>query len=107
MRGLATTCPQRSAQLPNVPTFAEAGINDFALEALAILAVHSKTPPQIVAQLNQAVVKIINSPNVSGRIAAMGLQARSSSSEQARTVLAAEVRRWRQVVEAARIPPLD
>ena len=107
MRGLATTCPQRSAQLPDVPTFAEAGINDFALEALAIMAVRASTPPAVLAKLNAALVKIINAPQVTSKIAGMGLIAKSSTPEQARAVLAAEVQRWRGVVDAAGIPALD
>ena len=107
MRGLATTCPVRSPQIPDVPTFAEAGVKDFAIEALALVAVHSKTPQPVVARLNQAVVKIINGPTVSKRIADMGLIAKSSSPEEARAMLGAEVARWRQVVETAKIPPMD
>ena len=107
MRGLATTCPQRSVQRPDVPTFAEAGINDFALEALAIMAVRAKTPPAVVAKLNAALVKIINAPQVTSRIAGMGLMAKTSTPDEARAVLAAEVQRWRRVVDAAGIPPLD
>jgi len=107
MRGLATSCPVRSPQIPNVPTFAEAGVKDFAIEALALVAVNSKTPQPIVTRLNQAVVKIINGPNVNKRISDMGLIAKSSTSEDARAMLAAEIARWRQVVETAKIPPMD
>jgi tripartite-type tricarboxylate transporter receptor subunit TctC len=107
MLGLAATCPQRVPQLPDVPTFAEAGIDGFTLEALALIAVHAKTPPEIVRKLNQTLVAIIDSPRIKARIGAMGLQARSSTPEQARERLGAEVRRWREVVDAANIPPLD
>jgi tripartite-type tricarboxylate transporter receptor subunit TctC len=37
----------------------------------------------------------------------MGLQPKTSTSEQARSQLAAEVARWRQVVDDAKVPPLD
>jgi tripartite-type tricarboxylate transporter receptor subunit TctC len=107
MRGLAATCPQRVPQLADVPTFAEAGVQGFALEALALIAVHAKTPPAILAKLSEEVVKIINAPRVSDRIKGMGLQPKTSTPEQARAQLAAEVQRWRQVVDAAKIPPLD
>ena len=106
-RGLATTCPQRSPQIPNVPTFAEAGVPDFAIEALALVAIRAQTPAPIVGRLNQEIVKIIHGPKLSGRITGMGLIAKSSTSEQARAMLAAEIARWRTVVAAAKIPPLD
>ena len=107
MRGLATTCPQRSPQIPNVPTFAEAGVPDFAIEALALVAIRAQTPAPIVARLNQEIVKIVQGPKLSNRITGMGLIAKSSTSEQARAMLAAEIARWRTVVAAAKIPPLD
>jgi tripartite-type tricarboxylate transporter receptor subunit TctC len=107
MRGLATTCPQRSPQIPNVPTFAEAGVPDFAIEALALVAIRAQTPAPIVARLNQEIVKIVQGPKLSSRITGMGLIAKSSTSEQARAMLAAEIARWRTVVAAAKIPPLD
>ena len=107
MRALAVTCPRRLAQLPDVPTFAEAGIQGFVLEGLALIAAHGKTPPDIVRKLNDAVVKIINSPKVTEKVGSMGLQARSSTPDEARTLLSADVKRWGQVVQAAGIPPLD
>jgi tripartite-type tricarboxylate transporter receptor subunit TctC len=107
MRALAVTCPRRLAQLPDVPTFAEAGIQGFVLEGLALIAAHGKTPPDVVRKLNDAVVKIINSPKVTEKVASMGLQARSSTPDEAQTLLSADVKRWGQVVRAAGIPPLD
>jgi tripartite-type tricarboxylate transporter receptor subunit TctC len=107
MRALAVTCPRRLAQLPDVPTFAEAGIQGFVLEGLALIAAHGKTPPDIVQKLNQAMVKIMGLPKVSGKIAGMGLQARSSSPHEARAMLSGDVKRWGAVVKAAGIPPLD
>jgi tripartite-type tricarboxylate transporter receptor subunit TctC len=97
----------RSPQIPDVPTFADVGVKDFAIEALALVAVNSKTPAPIVTRLNQEVVKIINGPNVSKRISGMGLIAKSSTPEEAKGMLSAEVARWRQVVETAKIPPMD
>jgi tripartite-type tricarboxylate transporter receptor subunit TctC len=107
MRALAVTCPRRLAQLPDTPIFSEAGIQGFVLEGLALIAAHGKTPPDIVKTLNQAMVKIMSLPKVSGKIAGMGLQARSSSPDEARAMLNGDVKRWGAVVKAAGIPPLD
>jgi tripartite-type tricarboxylate transporter receptor subunit TctC len=107
MRGLASSCPQRSPQIPDVPTFADAGVADFAIEALALVAIRAQTPAPIVARLNQEIVRIIHGPKLAGRITGMGLIAKSSTSEQARAMLSAEIARWRAVVDAAKIPPLD
>jgi tripartite-type tricarboxylate transporter receptor subunit TctC len=107
MRALAVTCPQRLAQLPDVPTFAEAGIQGFVLEGLALIAAHGKTPSDIVQRLNREVVKIVNSKKVVDKVAAMGLRARSSTPDEARAMLSGDIKRWGAVVKAANIPPLD
>jgi tripartite-type tricarboxylate transporter receptor subunit TctC len=107
MRALAVTCPKRLAQMPDVPIFSEAGIDGFVLEGLALIAAHGKTPPDIVKKLNEAMVKIINSQKVQEKVGSMGLQARSSSPDEARKMLSADVKRWGAVVKAAGIPPLD
>jgi tripartite-type tricarboxylate transporter receptor subunit TctC len=106
-RGLATSCPQRTPQIPDVPTFAEAGIADFAIEALALVAARAQTPAPVVKRLNEAIVAIIEAPKLKSRIAGMGLTAKGSTPEAARAMLSAEIARWRQVVDAAKIPPLD
>ena len=43
------------------------------LEGLALIAAHGKTPPDIVRKLNDAVVKIINSPKVTEKVAVDGI----------------------------------
>lgn len=107
MRALAVTCPKRLPQLPEVPTFAEAGIQGFVLEGLALIAAHGKTPPDIVKRLNEAMVKIVNSEKVRSKVASMGLTARSSTPDEARAMLKTDINRWGAVVKAAGIPPLD
>ncbi len=107
VRGLATTCRERSKQLLDIPTFSELGISDFALEALALLAVNAKTPPDILRQLNEAIVKIVALPKVADKINGLGVQARTSTSAEARALLKDETARWRQVVEVAKIPLMD
>ncbi len=107
MRGLASTCLARVPQLPDVPIFAEVGVKDFAQEALVIVAVRTGTPPAIATRLSETLQKIVQKPEVTRRITGMGLIAKSSTSAQAKAMLNAEVARWRVVVDAAKIPPLD
>ncbi len=107
MRGLAATCPQRMPQLPDVPTFAEAGVAGLRHRgAGAGRGACADTAP-VVKRLNEAVVAIIDAPKLASRIAGMGLTAKGSTPDAARAMLSAEIARWRQVVDAAKIPPLD
>lgn len=107
VRGLASTCADRSAQLPDIATFSEVGISDFTLEALALLAARAETAPEIVAALNEAVLTIMAKPEVIEKISRLGVTTRTSSPEEALNLLKEETERWRQVVEAAGIPKLD
>jgi tripartite-type tricarboxylate transporter receptor subunit TctC len=107
VRGLAITTRQRVPQLPEVPTFDEAGIGDFDMQAWAVLAVKTGTAPEILRTLNAAVVKVVDAPAVRDRINGMGVLARTSSLEDARRMLGEEVARWRTIVQIARIPPMD
>ena len=58
-------------------------------------------------RLNEAIVKIVNTPEVADKINAMGVQARTSTSAEASALLKDETARWRQVVKVAQIPFLD
>ena len=62
IRLLATSAAQRSALLPEVPTFGEAGLK--GVEGTSWFAVYApaKTPPATVAQLNAAINKALASP---------------------------------------------
>jgi tripartite-type tricarboxylate transporter receptor subunit TctC len=62
LRALAITSAQRSQAAPEVPTVAESGWPDFTIEAWSSYAVSNKTPPSIVAKLEQAALKVANSP---------------------------------------------
>ena len=68
MRGLATTAPKRSALLPELPTFAEAGYPKADFSAWFTLFVPTGTPAQIVATLNAQAVKAVQSPEIKKKL---------------------------------------
>ena len=73
--GLAITGPTRSAQLPAVPTMAEAGNKDFDLVVWVGLAAPAKTPPAVVAAWNQAIRRALDRPAVVAKLARLGMVA--------------------------------
>ena len=60
--------------LPDVPTFAEAGLKDYKVINWFGLAAPKGTPPALIARLQAEVHKSVNSPEVKERLASMGAQ---------------------------------
>ena len=78
IRVLATSGARRSASLPEVPTFAEAGYRIRGEGWYGIYA-PAKTPPEAVARLNAAIVSAVRAPEIKNRITALGLQPTGTS----------------------------
>jgi tripartite-type tricarboxylate transporter receptor subunit TctC len=107
VRGLAVTSSTRSKLLPNVPSAAEAGVKDFDVRTWAGLIAPKGTPPEIVAQLNQAVQAALADPAVKARIeTAVGGDARGSTPAQMHDLIVTEIQKWNAVIDAGKIPRL-
>jgi tripartite-type tricarboxylate transporter receptor subunit TctC len=107
VRGLAVTSSTRSKLLPNVPSAAEAGLKDFDVRTWAGLIAPKGTPPEIVAQLNQAVQAALADPAVKARIeTAVGGDARGSTPAQMHDLIVTEIQKWNAVIDAGKIPRL-
>jgi tripartite-type tricarboxylate transporter receptor subunit TctC len=72
MRLLAVAATKRLAAYPNVPTFAELGLNDVNDPAWYGLVVPAKTPKEIVDRLTAAAIKAVNNPAVREKLAQQG-----------------------------------
>lgn len=72
LRPLAVTTPKRSAELPNVPTLAEAGFPGFEISTWYALLVTGGTPKPIVDQLSAELDRILKLPDVQARLRGLG-----------------------------------
>jgi tripartite-type tricarboxylate transporter receptor subunit TctC len=72
MRLLAVAATKRLPAYPNVPTFAELGLNDVNDPAWYGLVVPAKTPKEIVDRLTAAAIKAVNNPAVREKLAQQG-----------------------------------
>ena len=79
LRPLAVSRIKRSSLFPDLPTLDEAGIKGFNLDAWAGLVAPAGTPPDIVAKLNAALRKIIDSPEVQAKFKNVGFEGFSST----------------------------
>ncbi|MBA3505514.1 MAG: tripartite tricarboxylate transporter substrate binding protein, partial [Betaproteobacteria bacterium] len=57
------------------------------------------TPPEIVKRLNAEIVKILNTPDVRDKLAALGAEVVGNSPEEFATMVKAEVAKWADVVK--------
>jgi tripartite-type tricarboxylate transporter receptor subunit TctC len=76
---LAITGRKRSAAYPDVPTFAELGIQELGAASFWGIVGPKNMDPQHVAWLNQALIKTLSSPEVVKKLAKMGIVASTSS----------------------------
>lgn len=101
IRILASSGTQRSAALPEVPTFAELGYKDIEGLGRVGFLVPAGTPKAVVDKLNAAIVKAVASPDLKERFLKIGLEPQSGSAEAFGKVLAADSGRWGPVVKAS------
>ena len=106
LRALAVGSTQRFAGLPGVPTVAEAGgprLQRFDATSWNGLAAPVRTPPAVLAQLNQAANQALAQLDVQRQLRALGVRAQGGTPDQLRQWLAAQTRHWAAVVRAAGI----
>ena len=101
---IAVAAHRRMAQLPGIPTMAEAGLSDFEVSSWNGLFAHAKTPPAIIARLHEASIKALALPEVREKFAAQGAEAVASSPEEFRAYIRAEIEKWGKVIRASGIP---
>jgi tripartite-type tricarboxylate transporter receptor subunit TctC len=105
MKALAVTAKTRHPQLPNVPTVAEAGYPELVVTSWQAAAAPAKTPREVVARLNDAMVKALRSPDIRERMNQIGFDVVASTPEEFGQFMKAEVERWTKVVERGGIKP--
>ena len=105
VRPLALLGDKRTDSLPGVPTVHESGgsLAKFQASSWNGLAVPARTPREVVLRLNREIQAIMDMPDVKKRLSDVNLNAQSSTPEQVAEVLAADIRRWHEVIVKAKI----
>jgi tripartite-type tricarboxylate transporter receptor subunit TctC len=100
LRALAVLGPARIAQLPSVPTAAEAGLPGLASTAWFGLVAPKGAPADVVARLNAEVRRAVASAELREAIATQGLAPVADSPEEFAGFIEKEMARWAQVAKA-------
>src|SRR6266404_345491 len=101
IKALAISSPQRSPDLPDVPTMKELGLDELTLEFWAGMWAPAGVPADVVEKLNAAVNEVLQSSEMIASLKKLGFESRIASSQDFAAFVAAEIPRWTAVVKAS------
>ncbi len=102
-RAIFVTGETRSPGLPDVPTARESGMPDYVIYGWQGVLAPSATPPAIIDQLSQAINKALAAPDLKTRLSGQGTEPAYLPPADFRTYIAAEQKRWGDVIRSAKI----
>jgi len=101
-RALAVTANERHPWWPDVPTLKENGV-DVEVSLWTAFFAPAKTPPAIVARLQNETARVVRLPDVKEGLAKLGVDPVGASSEELASRLARDLAKWTAVAKAANI----
>ena len=101
LRALAIAAPKRDAQLPEVPTMKEAGVEGVEVSVWFGVFAPAATPKEIVRTLADAVMRAARDPDMRRRLHEQGAEPVGSTPEEFAKFMRAEVARWAEVVKVS------
>ena len=104
LRALAVTTRERSPQLPDVPTVAEApGFKGYEINTWNALLAPKGTPPEAIATLNAALKQAMSSDKLKAHFQREGATPVSSTPDELAGFIQAELAKWAEVVQSVNI----
>ena len=101
LKALVITAGSRSALLPQVPSAAEAGMPALQGASWHAVVAPAGTPKEIIAKLQQTLAATLAVPELREQLISQGAEPVGSSPEEFGRFLAAELAKWRAVIEAS------
>jgi tripartite-type tricarboxylate transporter receptor subunit TctC len=103
VRALGITSAKRNKQVPDVPTFAEAGVPGFDVSSWYGICTQSKVPQPIVAKLSADLNKVLSGPALKTRLEEQAIDVTPGSPEQFLAHIKSETAKWTKVVKEAKL----
>ncbi len=100
LRGLAVTGSQRAATLPDLPTIAESGLPEYAMDNWLGIFAPAGTPRAVVEKLSNEAVRIVRLPEVVKGFRARGAESSPLGSDEFAAFVKTELEKWAKVVKA-------
>jgi tripartite-type tricarboxylate transporter receptor subunit TctC len=104
IRIIATSGEQRDPLLKDVPTAKESGFPDYIVTSWNGLVAPAKVPAEIINILNTAINRALSDQDLKAKALNLGIDTSGSTPQQMHDRLAADVVKWRDVIEKAHIP---
>jgi tripartite-type tricarboxylate transporter receptor subunit TctC len=103
LRALAVTTPTRLAQIPDIPTTAEAGFPGVQATGWQGVMVRAGTPKDIVAKINAQVNSIMAVPDMKSKIVEQGFMPVTMGVGDTEKFVNADVERWGKIIRDGNI----
>lgn len=104
LRVIATSGENRDPLLKDVPTAKESSFPDYIVTSWNGLAAPVKTPTDIINLLSAEVNRALADPKIQAKALRLGIDATGSTPQQMRERMAADIAKWRAVIEKVGIP---
>ncbi len=102
---LATSGQARNNTMPEIPTFAEVGIEGLDRNPWLAFFGPKGLSPEFVAQFNKALAEVLAEPEIRERLAEMGNEVTTTTSEELREWVVDGTKHWSGVIERAGFVP--
>ena len=103
IKPLAVTAKTRSKSLPNVPTMAEEGVQNYESYAWFGIAAPKSTPAPILERLHAELVKTVADPGVQARLIEIGVEPATNTRDEFKKFVSSEIVKWRDIIQSAGI----
>jgi tripartite-type tricarboxylate transporter receptor subunit TctC len=103
VRALAVTSKNRFSGAPELVTIQEAGVKGYEMALWQGVFVPAKTPQGIIKELNNSILKILETPEMKDRFQKAGVQIAPMNTQQFSDLYFSDIARWKTVIEKAKI----
>lgn len=103
MLGLMIASDERWADLPDVPTAAEVGYENFIFDTYTALMAPAKTPPEAIKAVEKAVIEAVQKPDLKEKMTNAGFRVLGRTAEQHGERIKREVPMFREIIQRANI----
>jgi len=103
LKAIAISGASRASALPQVPTFAEAGMPDYELAGWTGILAPAGTPKEIVDKISSEMARVLAMPEINEKLVNQGLEAFISTPEQFAAMMQADMVKFAKIIKAANI----
>jgi tripartite-type tricarboxylate transporter receptor subunit TctC len=103
LKALGVCSAKRSASLPEVPTFAESGLDGFIVDSWVGVLAPARTPRAIIERLQRELAAVLAMSEVRERYAVLGIEPVGNTPDQFGEQIRADLAKWEKVVKQANV----